>query len=496
MSGKASVKIYFSDYFGLEAKTVHDYGAFNVSLINDLPLFIDPFLLFTSKTPVYTALHDEIIRYLHFLRDKAATGAFNDGQLKAWFVFSEVKQTWLGFSKVGNSGLGLGMDFARSLAKNLAALFADFGSERITKGSHLEKLCLIDDGVGRDTISDFTTNLIKHHLLKYTQTFAQKHLAASQKQAVKVPRSSFDYRTETWTAETYELPVIDGDYVILTPRDLLTKDEAWINRGDLIREYPDIVQAVPNDQLRAQLNNYFTSQLPRSAREKEPSREEYVSAVKAVIRKFPQLIDYYIKYKEDHGEAAEKTARQRVVEIEQIFIDNVLRVVDTLAERTAFYSTAGTTLEEARDRVQFLKSVIEDNDGYRIFYRGGKPLTREEHVQILFRLTWYATPSDVNREVNNGRGPVDFKISRGAKDSTLVEFKLASNKKLEANLKKQAEIYAQANKTKNVIKVIVYFTAGELKRVIAVLKRLGQKESADLVLIDARNDNKPSGSKA
>jgi hypothetical protein len=31
----------------------------------------------------------------------------------------------------------------------------------------------------------------------------------------------------------------------------------------------------------------------------------------------------------------------------------------------------------------------------------------------------------VNREVNNGRGPVDFKVSEGAADTSLVHFKLA-----------------------------------------------------------------------
>jgi hypothetical protein len=35
------VKVHFSDCFGVESKVLYDYGAFNVSLINDLPLFID-----------------------------------------------------------------------------------------------------------------------------------------------------------------------------------------------------------------------------------------------------------------------------------------------------------------------------------------------------------------------------------------------------------------------------------------------------------------------
>jgi len=39
------MKVYFSDIFDVSPDTIEKYGAFNVSLINDLPLFIDPFLV-------------------------------------------------------------------------------------------------------------------------------------------------------------------------------------------------------------------------------------------------------------------------------------------------------------------------------------------------------------------------------------------------------------------------------------------------------------------
>jgi len=58
-------------------------------------------------------------------------------------MFSEVKQNWLGYSLVGNSGSGLGIDFARALHENLYTVFSNFGNENVTQGSHLEKLCLI-----------------------------------------------------------------------------------------------------------------------------------------------------------------------------------------------------------------------------------------------------------------------------------------------------------------------------------------------------------------
>ena len=130
---------FFSDYFGLDSKVLDDYGAFNVSIVNDLPLFIDPFLLFNSDKEEYQRLHDDIIRYLVFLRDRATIAHVNEAQLRLWYCFPEIKQNWLGFSVSGNSGSGLGIDFARALHGNLHKVFSDFGEEQITQSSHLEK---------------------------------------------------------------------------------------------------------------------------------------------------------------------------------------------------------------------------------------------------------------------------------------------------------------------------------------------------------------------
>lgn len=148
------VEIYFTDFFEVPPEILEEYGAFNISLINDLPLFIDPFLLFNSEKEEYQRLHEQIIRYVRFLRDKSVAGSIDEGLLKSWFMFSEVKQNWLGFSESGNAGSGLGPEFARTLNRNLNEFFADFGQESVTKGSHLEKLTLIKSGVGRDNVSD------------------------------------------------------------------------------------------------------------------------------------------------------------------------------------------------------------------------------------------------------------------------------------------------------------------------------------------------------
>lgn len=485
------MNVYFSDYFSVSKPTLDGFGAFNVSLINDLPVFIDPFLLFNSKKPEYQTLHTQIIDYIRFLRDMSDSGPIATGLIRHWFRFPEVKQNWLGYSMVGNGGSGLGQKFASAMNENLATIFRDFGSEQITRGSHLEKLCLIKEGVGRDNISDFTTNLIKGFLAEYTARFAQENIQRAQTKLVSVTHAEFNYSTRRWHSKRYRLPYIDGDYVLLTPKDILTKDEAWINKHDIFADFNDIMEAIPSVELRAQVNDYLLRQLPT-----DPNRKELNAGIAKTFRKYPELVDRYIRYKEDHGSQATTLSQQKVRETEAVFIGNVSALVDRLKTTGTFYSTGRSTLDEAYERVLFLKQVIENNDGYRIFHVKGKPIKREADLQLMFRLTWFASPDDVNSEVNNGRGPVDYKISRGSADTTLVEFKLASNSKLKQNLQKQVEIYEAANQTKQSIKVILHFSLSELHKILKIMKDLGLKESKNLVLIDAQATNKPSASVA
>jgi hypothetical protein len=491
MGGDNNIKISFSDFFDVSRKAVEKYGAFDISLVADLPLFVDPFLLFNSKKQKYRQLHDQMIAYLRFLRDKSAQQALDAALIRAWYIFPEVKQNWLGFSVSGNRGRGLGQKFAQALHGNLGRLFKSFGDEKVTKGSHLEKLCLIREGVGRDNISDFTNNLILAFLLDYTERFAEEHIRPELCRDFAINKVHFNYETETWESATFNLPCLSEDYVLLTPRDILTKDDTWINKTDLVHDFHRIPDAIPNDQLRAEVNNYFRKILPR-----KPKPEEERNAIASTILQYPQLIDYFIKFKEEKGAEAESISTHKVAVSKQLYLEQFRQLPELLRLNTAFYQVSGVSYKEAYDRVEFFKDVIENKGGHRIFYMNGQPIEREADLHILYRMTWFASESDATREANDGRGPVDFKVSKGSRDKTLVEFKLASNSQLKRNLKNQAAIYEKASDAGRTIKVIVYFTEAEKKHIDEILTELKMSENQDVVLVDARNDNKPSGSKA
>ena len=489
-------QIYFSDFFRIDPDIIDSYGALDISLLNDLPLFIDPFLIFCSDDSECQKMHGEIIRYLVYLRDKAVNSRqVNTSELRYLYCFPEVRQTYLGFCQNGNYGSGLGMDFAKALHAGLKTAFSDFGNETITKGKHLEKVCLLKEGVGKDNISDFITNLVKPYLCTYTEQFAKDYLQPEQCAIFNVDKCEFDYTNEIWRARKFYLPkIIDQnghlDFVLLTPTMLLVRDDAWINRKDMIRNFTQFAAAIPDEVLRDRVNAYFNSQLNEKSNKGD---REY--AAESTIHQFPILTDYYIRYQEDRERDALARNLADVTGVQQVFIEQLLQLIEQL-KPLGFYDSnvPSNSYEEAMERLKYLKHVVEDCDGYRYFYDGDKPIHRESDLHIMYRLACCNTVSDANAEVNNGRGPVDFKLSRGRRDQTLVEFKLART--LKRNLEKQVDVYKSANDHPNIIKAIMYFTDEEQKKVFKILNDLELMGKDGIVLIDARKDNKIQASKS
>ncbi|MDT7846984.1 hypothetical protein [Streptomyces justiciae] len=482
-------RIYFSEHFDVSPTTLAEYGAFDICIVSDLPMFIDPFLLFTSGKSEYRALHDQIVLYLQFLQKKSGAG-LSSGDMKNWYHFKEVKQNWLGFTVFGNDGHALGPSFAKSLNDSLGDILSNVGKEEGV-GTHLEKLALVGPRVGRDCVSDFTTNLIKHYLLRYTEKFARQYMREEDCSSFSVPRAAFNYNTETWETRTYLLPELRDDFVILTPVDMLTRDDTWISREDLLKRFKSLPAAIEDDQTRAQINNYFS----RVFYAKQTIKDRN-AAIDRVIKEFPELVDLYIGLKEQEGEEAQETSRAKTDDTRDVLVEQVKRAVPDLQEKTDFYGKPWTSYDEALERVLCFKDYIENKDGYRVINRAGQPFSKETEVQLFFGLIWCYTDFDVNREPNNGRGPVDFKVSYGAGDKSLIEFKLASNSSLKRNLERQVEIYEAANGTRQSVKVILCYTHEDQEKVARVLADLGIRDEPSVVVIDARSDNKPSASKA
>ena len=486
----ADSRVYFSDYFGVSRDVLDDYGAFDINLLSDLPLFVDPFLIFNSEKPEYEALHEGIIDYLRFLKEQSASGRMTPASIKYLYRFQEVRQNWFGYTYLGNGGRGLGVKWANALDMSLGRILLNFGEEGVTRGSHLEKLTLIRPGIGKDSISDFTTNLIKHYLVEYTEAFARTHIDPSLCDTFGVARVRFNYATETWVTEPHYLPRSGDDYVLLTPVDLLTHDDTWINYGDMVERYPQIVSAIDNDSERDRVSRYFESRLGADPTPKDQSR-----AAVDTLKEYPFLLDLYIALKEESGDEAEAVSKEQLETLKKVFVDNLGTLIGELLAKTDIASVAQGTYADALARVRIFKQYVENQDGWQLLNRDGRA-SQEKDVQLFFGLALKGSSFDVNREANNGRGPVDFKLSFGDYDKSLIEVKLASNSKLKKNLQNQLDVYEAANETRQSVSMIIVYTEAEAAKVARIVKELGLEEDESVVVVDARSDNKPSGSRA
>jgi len=499
--------MFFSEKFQVSSDLINNYGAVDISLVCDIPLFIDPMLIFNSDKRVYKELHTQIIRYFHFLYKKAEQG-LSQKEIDAWFNFSEVPNNWLGYVLSGNKGLALGRKYATFLYSNISFALETHG---ISQSQHIEKAMLLYEGSGKDKISDLTVNLIKGFLCEYTEKFTKKHIDQRFVKTFPVDKVRFNYETESFISKEFVLPFVYNEkgmpeYVLLTPYDILREDEPSINKVDFYNNYNRIRTAIENDTLRAYVNNYLSLAVRRyeenQRRNKKPIKEKSVNkiekeAFKELVKEYPELYDYYIKLREADTDEIRLTCLAELnLQLEKLLVSskNIISIFDN---SNYSFNEHFSAREEAKQRLKFFKHIIEDCDGYKNLYVNGKQIAKENDLQRLFRFVWYGTNYKVDAEPNNGRGQADFIISMGQKNQNVVEFKLASNSTL-SHVFTQVEIYEAANCTEGSLIAIFCFSESEYQYAKQVIKVAGYETAIDesIFLIDCRNDNKTSASKA
>ena len=497
--------MFFSEKFNVDSNLIKKYGAVDISLVCDLPLFIDPMLIFNSKKTEYIQLHQRIIKYFHFLAKKAKQ-KLSKQEISEWFNFSEVPNNWLGYSLVGNKGLALGMKYAHFLYNNIA--FA-LETHNISEGQHIEKVMLLYKNSGRDKISDLTVNLIMSYLAEYTQKFAKEFIDPKYCQLIPVEKAYFNYETESFVSDEYYLPTIENEkgkpeFILLTPFDILREAEPSINRKDFFDNHARIRASICNALLRDYVNEYINKAIKvyeDEQREKKKKMSEYMiqriekESFMYLAIEHPELYDYYVKLRElDSSEIISESEEEVILQLEK-FHYNAERLIALFRKNHYNRQEGSTARQEAINRLIYFKHIIEDCDGYKNLYANEQRISNEKDLQRLFKLVWYGTSYKLDAEVNNGRGQADFIISKGQENQNIVEFKLASNPTL-GHVFNQVDIYENANCAKESIIAIFYFNESELRKAEAVIKASNKEIEINksVFLIDCRNDNKPSAS--
>lgn len=370
--------VFFSDYFDVKPDSLKEYNALNISLVSDLPLFLDPFLLFESKDGKYDYLKDEVINYFSMLNDINTPVNL--------CRFPEVPNNWLGFCVYGCMGKGLSLSFALNLKENIHHMFSD-------DFIHIGKLSLIKANLGTDNISDMIVNILKGFFLEYTEKYAKKYLLNSDKaKNISVKNAVFNYGKKRWEDKEYYLPYISKEnsesFIILTPKDLLSKNKAWINRESMVADFDDIVDSLSNEQLRLKLRQLEIKYLP--VNQDDCTAEERKIAKNKAIDDCREFIKLYIEFKIDNKRDAFNEIGKVIDNIEIQYINNINDVVSELKKTTDFYNT-----NDVEEKVDILKTFIENGYIKSLAREIDKSEGNKGNIERLFNLIWlHETPVD------------------------------------------------------------------------------------------------------
>jgi len=196
----------------------------------DIPLYIDPFLLWKSPSLQDQALHTAItnsFNHLNYLIKKKRT----DEAISTLISLSECQEVGLGVSKT-RKGLPIG----QKQAGQILNLFNDIPEYSQFGFTHFESIQLYISGISKDRVSDIACNYIKSFLIDYT--VEQCEINGIPVEGV-ILDSVYNYQSNVIDVnQKVYLPVNPStkDPIIFTPKRWL-RFNPWINFEDYFKSH-------------------------------------------------------------------------------------------------------------------------------------------------------------------------------------------------------------------------------------------------------------------
>lgn len=198
-------------------------------LDEDIPLYLDPFLLWKSPSLQDNSLHTAVTNSFNHLGN-----LFNKGQEKdsinILIKSSECYEVGLGDSKTR-----IGKPIGEKLAYIVLSLYRDIPQINKSGFTHFEEIDLFVDSVSRDRISDITCSFIKSFLIDFTIQQCEKyHIPLKETRLDDI----YDYKQNKFLEEKVYLPQNPERKlpIILVPKRWL-RYIPWINYDDYFEKY-------------------------------------------------------------------------------------------------------------------------------------------------------------------------------------------------------------------------------------------------------------------
>lgn len=223
-----------TDYHGIPAAQAEVDFAIPF-LDEDIPLYVDPFLLWASPSLQDNSLHTMIVNSFNHLGHLAQQGQF-DRAKQILISLSECNEVGLGTSRTRK-----GKPIGDRTADSILSLFKDVPQYERRGFIHFEEIQFFVDHIAKDRISDFACSLLKSFLIDYTIDQSKKLGIPLGKTSVPV----YDYKTNQIVEEQVDLPTNpeNGSAITFVPKRWL-RFNPWLDFDEYYTDY------IPKERIR------------------------------------------------------------------------------------------------------------------------------------------------------------------------------------------------------------------------------------------------------
>ncbi len=420
------MSISLADYYNIAEATFDATGALDPILDVDTRLFIDPALLRVNDVPELAGAYDSVIQ--HFTRVLKVVTRIGSRGDRMWreadklLTFPEIQGLSIGYSTTGANGSGMGASMRARLLETVHQIVRAGNADPTL----FELVGIFEDGVGPDRVSDMLAKLIAPNLIRFTQRVCSD---------CGIPMAAHRLR-QLGLEEDLPTHPTTGYPLILVPKQVLRNLPVALDFGDVrwIAEH--------NEQLRNELNHLVGSSWSRvtASEQKKLLRKTFVEqpdVLREIIAAYsasqPERYDFA-------GDPAGEVIWYRTAK--KLTVAAPLEL--TLPENPEIHDVESVVIKIC----EHFRALVEDNQLAPLLYNTDGSTKYEAAAQLLFfgiaAAYCKANNLDLSPESDAGRGPVDFKMSRGAEAKVVVELKLTSNSRLRHGFDTQLEIYKKA----------------------------------------------------
>lgn len=368
-----------SDIFNLN-KTQFELDFINLDPDRDFPVYLNPFV-FSARQDVFSFEATRTIRsfFQHNLElikvNQIQTARNNFKHL------NESNETCLGMSKGNPNGKGIGEENSEDVFESI------LNSEAVKTGlvDDLEDAAIFIDGIGKDKVSDMTTNIIRYNLIIYTQEQCKLHNIPLQ---ANVSSGIFwDMGNKKWAQEYTDMLVINGKKILLVPKGVVSYVKEF-NHEKYHQHFA--LEFLQDDHLERNTRLVQTTLDKKGKIKRRFVTKKSLKKEELPEGKFP-LIDFTQKHPQVFKKFKEETAKQiKSLENEDLDSGDENQIIDYL--------------------ISELRSILT----------GGDDASRYHNVMIgILELVFY--PNLINpikeHEINDGRKRIDICFDNAATGS-------------------------------------------------------------------------------